>query len=915
MNLLFLTYNNYYNRTIKRESTTDAYDRIASHVQEFYDIQFNPNDGINTEQIVSWVNNNWTPDYLVVYDDTLAPNIAIQSRWFVMEWVRTRGGQYKATLHRDVIADNYDDVVSAPCFIKRAIAQENNPLILNSEGMTYNQIKKEEILLKDISETPWIVGYINKKSLNTFTTKFTITSNTGSHTFSNIGEVESVILHSNDSAGNSYDIELQVKGPFDTYGYTFDSSTHVLTWNIAQTLMTTSYLLIEAGGEKNVSIKTFEEPSNYINAEDLPWDFNPNATALGTLSGTVSIDMFGWNNTGISTGRQVAFGVILSKDSQNTWRPTSSSDVWATAGSLQNINNSGLYPLYSDQYDITSGINLTTFKSNVFNVFRYPTNETKITEADISKILSAGGLSYCSVDPSSYNGAVVKYNGYYYQLSIGTASQDFHTFEFDKNTDQINGLYSKIHANYKAIANRVWLSNQAWYEHEGTNSSLNAFRGTFYSNGYSITITPYSLVENDISIRIPARGVRNACLNAPYDIFAIPFNSVQLKTAEVYTDNDITEQLVQNLALELGSNLYDVQLLPYCPILNVPYEPGKIQEVGTEGINYTYIKDSNNNIKGIIYFCSTSKATFDLDIDLHINNYTNKAFINKKIDSETVLYRLVSPNYNGQFEFKVANNNEAISKINIDLEYKPYVPYIHVSPIWSENGLYGGDYNDARGLICGGDFSLPIVNDAWVQYQIQNKNYQNIFDRQIQNMNTQFNISQWAKDTQADINMITAPIAGAAAGAMKGGPWGAVIGAGAGAVAGAAGRVGRGIDSYVEQQMFTENVSYAKDSFRYNLQNIQALPYSISRVSSFNNNNKIFPFIEKYEATEEEVEALINKITYTSMEIGVVDTISNYLVEGNKYFVSGNILRLDSLEDDTHTATAIFAEINKGVYI
>ena len=182
-------------------------------------------------------------------------------------------------------------------------------------------------------------------------------------------------------------------------------------------------------------------------------------------------------------------------------------------------------------------------------------------------------------------------------------------------------------------------------------------------------------------------------------------------------------------------------------------------------------------------------------------------------------------------------------------------------------------------------------------------------------MHTQFNLSQWSKDTQADINMITAPIAGAAAGAMKGGPWGAVIGAGAGAIAGAAGRLGRGLDSYVEQQSFIEQVSYSKDSFRYNLQNIQALPYSISKVSSFNNNNKIFPFIEKYEATEDEVNALINKITYTSMELGVVDIISNYLVSGNKFFLSGEILRLDDIVEDSHTADVIYSEIKRGVYI
>ena len=49
-------------------------------------------------------------------------------------------------------------------------------------------------------------------------------------------------------------------------------------------------------------------------------------------------------------------------------------------------------------------------------------------------------------------------------------------------------------------------------------------------------------------------------------------------------------------------------------------------------------------------------------------------------------------------------------------------------------GLSAGDFNDQRGLICGGDFSLPNVSDAWADYQMQNKNYQNIFDREVQSM-------------------------------------------------------------------------------------------------------------------------------------------------------------------------------------
>ena len=56
MNLVFMTYNNYYNRIIKKFDTIAEYDAFigsGGNIQEFYDIQFNPSDGVSTEQIVN----------------------------------------------------------------------------------------------------------------------------------------------------------------------------------------------------------------------------------------------------------------------------------------------------------------------------------------------------------------------------------------------------------------------------------------------------------------------------------------------------------------------------------------------------------------------------------------------------------------------------------------------------------------------------------------------------------------------------------------------------------------------------------------------------------------------------------------------------------------------------------------------
>ena len=160
MDLYCLNYNNYYNRIIKKEDDLNDYlpyllDTIKTS------INFNPNDGVSTTQILNW-NDASFPDYIVVaYDDEII------SRWFVIEMSRTRTGQYSLTLKRDLIADHFEPIINAPCFIEKATLNQDDPMIFNSEDMIFNQIKTSETLLKDKSGCVWIVGYYSKDYVDT----------------------------------------------------------------------------------------------------------------------------------------------------------------------------------------------------------------------------------------------------------------------------------------------------------------------------------------------------------------------------------------------------------------------------------------------------------------------------------------------------------------------------------------------------------------------------------------------------------------------------------------------------------------------------------------------------------------------------------------------------------------------------
>lgn len=174
MNILLLKgFNNYFNRVVKKYSSLADYRSNSSSYLDFSNINFNPNDGIATEliiggptqtegdQVLFWEYNG-TPDYLIAYDTGNGVNI-IRSRWFVLESVRTTTGQYRVALKRDVLAEKYDTIMEAPCFVEKGnISNSADPMLFNKENMSFNQIKQSELLLKDNTKAGWIVGYVSQ---------------------------------------------------------------------------------------------------------------------------------------------------------------------------------------------------------------------------------------------------------------------------------------------------------------------------------------------------------------------------------------------------------------------------------------------------------------------------------------------------------------------------------------------------------------------------------------------------------------------------------------------------------------------------------------------------------------------------------------------------------------------------------
>lgn len=170
---VFLHYNNYFNRIVKKEATVAAYLQADPSAASCANINFVPGDGVTTSLIAGFGTNpsiSGDYDYVVVFDSSSASRPII-SRWFVTQCVRTRAGQYKFDLTRDVVADYYDEIVASPMYIEKGyISSIDNPLLYNKEGLLVNQIKQYEVPLMDESKCGWVVGYVPRNSFSSATT-------------------------------------------------------------------------------------------------------------------------------------------------------------------------------------------------------------------------------------------------------------------------------------------------------------------------------------------------------------------------------------------------------------------------------------------------------------------------------------------------------------------------------------------------------------------------------------------------------------------------------------------------------------------------------------------------------------------------------------------------------------------------
>lgn len=463
----------------------------------------------------------------------------------------------------------------------------------------------------------------------------------------------------------------------------------------------------------------------------------------------------------------------------------------------------------------------------------------------------------------TFNGKIIRdAQGRYYQVEVKQEPTGEKAVYTDIKAGSLFNNMSKIVAG-------------ASYNLRGTPDQNSFF---VYHKYYEYKFYLTRLENLETKYNIPASSLITT--DAPWNIFAIPYGDVmfipEVGSDYIATNKEIAMQCAMSMQQQHPGIIYDIQLLPYCPMPNQISDDIQFQEYygkkaieATDSREYSIITSGTGDDEkkvGVIFNVTSSNFTTNLFKEIKSGN-TN---IEKKVNSQCDKWRLASPNYSNYFDFSVEKNG-GIQYFNVDCNYKPFTPYIHINPNFGN--LYGYDDNSPRGLVLGGDFSLSQIIDQWQQYQVQNKNFQNIFDRQIQNMEVQ-NKYQRINDIAS---AVVGTVQGTATGAMTGSLYGGVPGAVVGGVVGGVSSLAGGIADYrIKEQLRNEAIDYTKDQFGYQLGNIQALPNTISKVSAFNENNKIFPVLEYYTCTEEEKKAVRMKCALNGMTTMVVDSISNY---------------------------------------
>lgn len=420
--------------------------------------------------------------------------------------------------------------------------------------------------------------------------------------------------------------------------------------------------------------------------------------------------------------------------------------------------------------------------------------------------------------------------------------------------------------------------------------------------------------EIDLPMEIQLDDLNMCCITIPVGV-----NTVLVNNGTEYTmSRDSILSLLTEGFTNAGTQIYDIQVLPYCPYseLNSKYlgqESSTSIDISSVA-NKVEIKGLNNQVVYYGFSIRNASGGYYGKLEIQVDNI--------KMDSITKFCRIVSNDHQQAFDFKPSSNN-GLQYIYLEYSLRPLSTIYRIVPVFNNNSLYGGNYKDTRGLIWKGGFSVSQVTNAWTEYKLQNSTFQATFDREIQNLEyindkkTTLENLQYNLGVAGDIvNTVQGGTTGFMFGSMSKKSNIPIIGAGVTAVAGLANTALNATRNYYNKQtaqdLRAESIALKKDLFALSNQAIQARPNTFANGTELSTLTNGKAYIEYYDCSETEKEQIRYYLQLQSYTVNAFGSISGYLKKDEQTFIQGVFVFANGIPP--MIAQKINEELALGVY-
>lgn len=374
--------------------------------------------------------------------------------------------------------------------------------------------------------------------------------------------------------------------------------------------------------------------------------------------------------------------------------------------------------------------------------------------------------------------------------------------------------------------------------------------------------------------KLPKSAVR--CVNIVADDIATDWDiATSLMLAQLNPTNALGESTATT------GRIVDIQYLPF----SLATEPNENFQINNHNLMARYLDND------------------DFSYQVNLPDLTN-------INKETDTIKIVSPSRGSQFIFSPYNNNGNM-EFSVDITVKPYASVLYVRP--STKGLLLADWNDKDCLIIQEDFSLTTVTSAWTEYVYQNKNFQNSFNRTMQGREFERDWQRRVEEAQKKADDWTSRNISSQKAQTYTGNLPLIS-----QISGAMGAIFQDqtymqmaqLDREMNESLYQESVSLARDQFQFQMENIQSQPAIPNSITSIDIKFLDGIYLEYYSTNESEKNAIDNYYKYNGNRIDAYGTFNSFwgtFVRG-RIIISNNYSQPELNELNRRLELGIFTE-------